>query len=69
VAILDCLTRGDSNKVIAMKFEIAEATVKVHIKAILRKIRAANRTQAAIWAMSNLKLRGVHHDRERAIIS
>jgi len=32
---------------------IAEATVKVHVKAILRRIRVHNRTQAAIWAMSN----------------
>jgi two-component system nitrate/nitrite response regulator NarL len=32
---------------------ITEATVKVHVKSILRKIRVQNRTQAAIWAMSN----------------
>ena len=32
---------------------IAEATVKVHVKAILRRIRVHNRTQAAIWAISN----------------
>jgi two-component system, NarL family, nitrate/nitrite response regulator NarL len=51
--ILNCLIDGDSNKVIARKIEIAEATVKVHVKAILRKIRVHNRTQAAIWAMSN----------------
>lgn len=57
IVILECLMHGDSNKLIAKKFQIAEATVKVHIKAILRKIRAANRTQAAIWAMSNLASR------------
>jgi two-component system nitrate/nitrite response regulator NarL len=51
--ILNCLIEGYSNKVIARKIEIAEATVKVHVKAILRKIRVHNRTQAAIWAMSN----------------
>jgi two-component system nitrate/nitrite response regulator NarL len=51
--ILRCLIFGDSNKVVARKMDIAEATVKVHIKAILRKIRAQNRTQAAIWAMNN----------------
>jgi len=45
---------GSSNKVIACNLAIAEATVKVHIKSILRKIRARNRTQAAIWAVSNL---------------
>lgn len=52
--ILRCLMFGASNKIIARKFDIAEATVKVHIKAILRKIRVRNRTQAAIWAVENL---------------
>ena len=32
---------------------MAEATVKVHMKSVLRKIRMANRTQAAIWAVEN----------------
>ena len=54
VEILHCLTRGEANKLIARKFEIAEATVKVHIKAILRKINVKNRTQAAIWADHHL---------------
>ena len=52
--ILHCLTEGAPNKVIARKLDVAEATVKVHIKAILRKIGAANRTQAAMWAATNL---------------
>jgi two-component system nitrate/nitrite response regulator NarL len=56
--ILRCLMEGDSNKIIARKFEITEATVKVHVKAILRKIRAKNRTQAAIWASSHLPASG-----------
>jgi DNA-binding NarL/FixJ family response regulator len=52
--ILRCLMiEGDSNKSIARKIDIAEATVKVHIKAILRKIGVHNRTQAAIWAVNN----------------
>jgi two-component system nitrate/nitrite response regulator NarL len=51
--ILRFLIEGDSNKGIARKMDIAEATVKVHVKAILRKIRVQNRTQAAIWGMSN----------------
>lgn len=55
-SILSCLIEGDSNKVIARKIDIAEATVKVHVKAILRKIRVHNRTQAAIWAMGNTSL-------------
>jgi two-component system nitrate/nitrite response regulator NarL len=52
-SILHYLIEGESNKAIARKIDIAEATVKVHVKAILRKIRVQNRTQAAIWAMSN----------------
>lgn len=52
-SILRCLIEGDSNKCIARKMDIAEATVKVHVKAILRKIRVQNRTQAAIWGMNN----------------
>jgi len=51
--ILAALKCGDSNKLIARQLEISEATVKVHVKAVLRKIRARNRTQAAIWAMTH----------------
>lgn len=51
--ILNCLTRGASNKLIARELGVAEATVKVHIKAILRKVKACNRTQAAMWAVDH----------------
>jgi DNA-binding NarL/FixJ family response regulator len=59
-SILRCLINGDSNKRIARSMDIAEATVKVHVKAILRKIRVQNRTQAAIWGANNRSLAG--HD-------
>jgi two-component system nitrate/nitrite response regulator NarL len=52
--ILRCLMQGESNKVIARGFDITEATVKAHIKAILRKICVRNRTQAAVWAHNHL---------------
>ncbi|SMH38026.1 LuxR C-terminal-related transcriptional regulator [Azospirillum agricola] len=51
--ILHCLLAGSSNKTIANHLKITEATVKVHLKSLLRKINATNRTQAAIWAMNN----------------
>jgi DNA-binding NarL/FixJ family response regulator len=51
--ILRCLIEGYSNKYIARKIDISEETVKVHIKAILCKIRVHNRTQAAVWGMNN----------------
>jgi two-component system, NarL family, nitrate/nitrite response regulator NarL len=57
--ILGCLTQGEPNKVIARKLDVTEATVKVHVKAILRKIGAANRTQAAMWASQRLSGTGV----------
>jgi hypothetical protein len=46
-----CLARGETNKQIARLCHISAATVKVHLKAILRKTNAKNRTQAAIWAI------------------
>jgi two-component system nitrate/nitrite response regulator NarL len=52
--ILRCLAKGDANKVIARKVGIPEVTVKVHVRAILRKIGVRNRTQAAIWAMKRI---------------
>jgi two-component system nitrate/nitrite response regulator NarL len=51
--ILKLLETGEPNKVIARRLNIAEATVKVHVKSLLRKIDVGNRTQAAIWAMNN----------------
>ncbi len=51
--ILQLLVTGASNKLIAIRLGIAEATVKVHLKTLLRKIDVNNRTQAAIWAMNN----------------
>jgi two-component system, NarL family, nitrate/nitrite response regulator NarL len=51
--ILQSLVTGASNKLIAIKLGITEATVKVHLKTLLRKIDVNNRTQAAIWAMNN----------------
>jgi two-component system nitrate/nitrite response regulator NarL len=51
--ILSKLLLGHSNKMIARELAISEATVKVHLKGLLRKLKARNRTQAAIWAIEN----------------
>jgi two-component system nitrate/nitrite response regulator NarL len=48
--ILEYLREGAPNKVIARSLNLSESTVKVHVKAILKKIGAGNRTQAALWA-------------------
>jgi two-component system, NarL family, nitrate/nitrite response regulator NarL len=60
MGILRCLMQGESNKIIARQFDITEATVKAHIKAILRKICVRNRTQAAVWAHNHLLTNTVH---------
>jgi two-component system, NarL family, nitrate/nitrite response regulator NarL len=52
--VLSYLREGTPNKIIARQFDVTEATVKVHVKSILRKIGVANRTQAAMWASQHL---------------
>jgi two-component system nitrate/nitrite response regulator NarL len=51
--IIRRLADGYSNKTIAKELAITEATVKVHLKTVLRKLGAANRTQVAIWAVQH----------------
>jgi len=51
--IMQSLAAGLSNKQIARELGLAEATVKVHLRNASRKVRASNRTQAAIWAVSH----------------
>ena len=45
--ILDCLRRGMANKLIAYELDMCESTVKVHIRNIMKKLNATNRTQVA----------------------
>jgi len=49
--ILDLIAQGKSNKLIARELEIAESTVKVHVKHLLRKLNLRSRVEAAIWAV------------------
>lgn len=51
--ILCCLIDGESNKSIARRLRVTEATIKVHMKSLMRKIGCRNRTQAAIWAINH----------------
>lgn len=53
IEILESIMMGMANKVIARQFDICEATVKVHVKAILRKLGVENRTQAATWGVKH----------------
>jgi two-component system, NarL family, nitrate/nitrite response regulator NarL len=48
--ILRLLLLGESNKRIANRLNISDVTVKLHLKTLLHKLGASNRTQVAIWA-------------------
>ena len=48
--VLDLLKKGKPNKVIARELNIEETTVKVHVRRIMKKLHAANRTQAVLAA-------------------
>ena len=50
--VLALLIKGLPNKAIAREMDLTEATVKVHVKALLRKLEVENRTQAALLAQS-----------------
>jgi DNA-binding NarL/FixJ family response regulator len=45
--ILELLSEGHQNKLIAHKMSLSEHTVKVHVHNLLSKLRVSNRTQAA----------------------
>ena len=45
-AVADALRRGKPNKLIAYELNMCESTVKVHIRTIMKKLRASNRTEA-----------------------
>jgi two-component system, NarL family, nitrate/nitrite response regulator NarL len=50
--VLGSLSRGHSNKEIARDLNMSAATVKVHLKGVLRKLQVRNRTEAAVWAIN-----------------
>nr|AAF24244.1 Nnr [Cereibacter sphaeroides] len=53
-AVCDALRRGKSNKIIAGELNLCESTVKVHIRNIMKKLGAKNRTEAAFKLNSSM---------------
>ncbi len=53
--IVDLIAGGLSNKLIGRELDIAEGTVKVHVKHILRKLDLRSRVEAAVWAVEHAK--------------
>jgi DNA-binding NarL/FixJ family response regulator len=52
MAVLDHLKLGKANKVIAYELAMSESTVKVHIRNIMKKMKATNRTEVACRAQA-----------------
>jgi DNA-binding NarL/FixJ family response regulator len=48
--VLNLLREGKPNKIIAVTLELKETTVKIHVRNIMRKLKATNRTEAALMA-------------------
>ncbi len=51
LAVVRAIQKGKSNKVIAYELNMCESTVKVHVRNIMKKMKARNRTEVAINAL------------------
>lgn len=49
-AVIEALRRGKANKIIAYELNMKESTVKVHVRNIMKKLNAKNRTEVAFLA-------------------
>jgi DNA-binding NarL/FixJ family response regulator len=50
IAVIEALRKGKANKIIAYELNMCESTVKVHVRNIMKKLSAKNRTQVAFLA-------------------
>lgn len=53
--VLKLVANGLTNKMIARRLDIAEGTIKVHVKGLLKKLGMRSRVEAAIWLTQNEK--------------
>jgi DNA-binding NarL/FixJ family response regulator len=54
LVVIRAIQKGKSNKVIAYELNMCESTVKVHVRNIMKKLNAKNRTDVAIKAQTGL---------------
>jgi len=52
--IINLIAQGMTNKHIARKLNIAEGTVKVHVKKMLKKLNLKSRVEIAVWSVEKL---------------
>ena len=53
-AVVEALRKGKANKIIAYELHMRESTVKVHVRNIMKKLKARNRTEVAYLANSQV---------------
>jgi DNA-binding NarL/FixJ family response regulator len=54
LAVIRAIQQGKPNKTIAYHLNMCESTVKVHVRNVMRKLKAKNRTEVAIKAQAGL---------------
>lgn len=54
-AVVEALRKGKANKIIAFELQMRESTVKVHVRNIMKKLKAKNRTEVAYLANSQFE--------------
>ncbi|MBV9288444.1 MAG: response regulator transcription factor [Hyphomicrobiales bacterium] len=57
LAVVRAIQQGKSNKVIAYELNMCESTVKVHVRNIMKKLSAKNRTEVAMKAQPAVEVR------------
>jgi DNA-binding NarL/FixJ family response regulator len=54
LAVIRAIQQGKPNKTIAYHLNMCESTVKVHVRNVMKKLKAKNRTEVAIKAQTSL---------------
>ena len=54
LAVIRAIQQGEPNKLIAYHLNMCESTVKVHVRNVMKKLKAKNRTEVAIKAQTGL---------------
>ena len=63
IAVIEALRKGKANKTIAYELNMCESTVKVHVRNIMKRLKAKNRTQVAYLAGELLSSGALSTDR------
>lgn len=53
--VVDLVAQAKLNKEIAYELHLAEGTIKEYLNRIFRKLSVSNRTELAVWALTNLR--------------